>query len=338
MSQFSKEEIEFARNASIMDYCRAVGIDLKKDSHDSYKGVEHDSLTITPSKNMYFWNSQGLHGKGALNFVIDYELNGSHNSDNVKFIEAIRRIMKVKDQLTTSGKQIKLPQKEPFDPKNMNIDKGKWDKAVAYLNGVRGISKDTLNKLHRAKLIMQTKPNDYGYVYAAFPWRDPLKPTDIHGCSWQGLEKRPGQRSYKQIVKNSETGYAFYFDDFDSQKEGKTPTHLRFFESEIDAISYYDLSIRAGRPLTDTRFIAMDGLKKENFISYLQKAAKALAVNKQTISDVALGVDNDEAGQNFYNQIHSIADKIQSAMPNKKMGKDWNDALRTYIRVKENKK
>lgn len=334
MTKFTKQEIEFARKASIVDYCNAAGIELKKDSHDGFKGVDHDSLTITPSKNMYFWNSQGVHGRGALNFVIDYELiDDTDDSDNVKFIKAMKKIMAVKDQLSIEG-HVETPKKDPFDPDSMNIDPGQNRAAFTYLHKARGISLDTLTKLYKAGLIMQTKPNQYNYVYAAFPWRNPLKPDEIRGCSWQGLESIPGKRSYKQIVKNSETGYAFYFDDFDSQKEGITPTHLRFFESEIDAISYYDLSIKAGKPLKDTRFIAMDGLKKENFISYLQKAVKALANEKKQLSDVALGVDNDDAGQKFYNEVHGIANKIKNAMPNKRMGKDWNDALKTYNKVK----
>ena len=78
----------------------------------------------------------------------------------------------------------------------------------------------------------------------------------------------------------------------------------------------------------------MDGLKKENFISYLQKAVKALTNEKKQLSDVALGVDNDDAGQKFYNEVHGIANKIKNAMPNKRMGKDWNDALKTYNQIK----
>lgn len=335
MTQFTKQEIEFARKASVVDYCNAAGIELKRDSRDSFKGVDHDSLTITPSKNMYFWNSQGVHGQGALNFVIDYELiDDTDDSDNVKFIKAMKKVMAVKKQLSIEG-HIEMPKRESFDPDSMNIDPGQNSDAFAYLHNIRGISLDTLTKLYQAGLIMQTRPNQYNYVYAAFPWRNPLKPDEIKGCSWQGLENRPGKRSYKQIVRNSETGYAFYFDDFNSHKEVVTPTHLRFFESEIDAISYYDLSIKADKPLTDTRFIAMDGLKKENFIGYLQKSAKALTQEKRQLSDVALGVDNDNAGQKFYNEIYGIANRIKNAMPSKKMGKDWNDALRTYNRVKQ---
>lgn len=66
MLAFTKEQIKAANSASIVEYARSAGIALRQTGSDEFKGVEHDSLVITPSKNSFYWNSRQVHGKGAL--------------------------------------------------------------------------------------------------------------------------------------------------------------------------------------------------------------------------------------------------------------------------------
>lgn len=58
---------------------------------------------------------------------------------------------------------------------------------------------------------------------------------------------------------------------------GKTPENIRFFESPIDAISFFDLSkVKVKGGMKNTRFVSMDGLKKEVFDSYITQTAAQL--------------------------------------------------------------
>lgn len=96
MERLSEEELAALNDVNIIDYARASGIDLKQDSATTFRGVDHDSLVITPSKNAWFWNSRDTGGKGCLSFVTKYQLDGDNISDKVKFGKAIELISKTK--------------------------------------------------------------------------------------------------------------------------------------------------------------------------------------------------------------------------------------------------
>ncbi|MDT9612279.1 toprim domain-containing protein [Lactobacillus gasseri] len=113
---------------------------------------------------------------------------------------------------------------------------------------------------------------------------------------------------------------------------------MRFFESSIDALSYYNLN---PNKLTNTRFVSMDGLKKEVVASYINLTAKQLAKSGSRLKSIALGVDNDDAGNKFVEKMQKFQARdidgnvlqILSAQPNTKYGKDWNDVLKHVCQV-----
>ncbi|MCS7069957.1 MAG: hypothetical protein NZM00_00510 [Anaerolinea sp.] len=63
-----------------------------KHSGTRFVGVEHDSLVVTPSTGLYFWNSRGEHGDVfdfAGRYLLGYD-NRWNNRDAAMFLEAVR--------------------------------------------------------------------------------------------------------------------------------------------------------------------------------------------------------------------------------------------------------
>ena len=320
--QFTKEQLHAADYASVLDYAKARGIGLKRTGNNSYNGVEHDSLMIDPAKNGWFWNSRGLHGRGALSFAKEYELYGSNLSKAEIFRTAVTRVLKA----NVGAVKYEAPKREPFKYNKAMFSKD-VDKAADYLINVRKISPETVSKMIKNGAIKQDLDGN-----CVFLWTDLNQ--KVRGMTIQGTTidyQKYGKRgTLKKIAKNSEHGYGFCF--IDTTTDDK-PINLRFFESPIDAISYYDLSKRMGKPLINTAYISMDGLKDEVFNSYVLTFYKTGI----KIGSIALGVDNDEAGQNFYKKIHGRFSKVEYAKVNKKFGKDWNDMLKCYVKLQEQK-
>lgn len=323
--RYDKETVEKAQQASVFDYARCKGIDLVYDARDKFRGEEHDSLIITPSKNAWFWNSRGIHGIGALSFAQQYELADSGLSKGESFLKAMEMVL---DANIADVKPVK-PEYKPFDLADVKLTK-KFKEFYHYLAHNRKLSPEVIAYVRQLKLLGQDDgQEDDGKIHGIFLWRDPVTKNYL-GASRQGLETIPGHRSFKRIVVNSNSKSAFFFDTPDIVFGNGHPVNLRFFESEIDAMSFYDLSRLSGKRLTNTRLVAMDGLKKEILIDFVKATVNELNKNNLKLESIALGVDNDQAGQNFYQQMHDLFVNITYAKPNEKYGKDWNDMVKHF--------
>ncbi|WP_233554991.1 toprim domain-containing protein [Lactobacillus sp. ESL0233] len=333
ISKFTKEQIRAANQASILDYAHERGIDLEQTGANSYRGVEHDSLVIIPSKNYFMWNSRGISGQGALSFALNYELADENLTKNIKFLTATKNVL---ESGASKGANFTI-KREPFKFDTKELDpEGKINQVWAYMHHTRGISNRTINELHQNKMLEQDRKGS-----ALFIWRDPKDKHKVLGVSKQGTyvnHKIFGKRgTLKQIEKNSTMGYGFYFDS--PNMHGKTPENIRFFESPIDAISFFDLS-KAKNPigLQNTRFVAMNGLKESVFNTFIKTIADQLLKEGGQIKSIGLGVDNDAAGQNFAHKIQSKYPKVKYIKPSPKYGKDWNDVLKAYREIQNEAK
>lgn len=329
---YSKEAIEKADKTSVVALAEKVGVGLKQSGHDEFRGIDHDSLVITPSKNSWFWNSRSIGGKGGLSFAEDYILRDEPDKKG-QFLKAMKLVTDAK----VGEAEVKEIKKEPFKL-NTSQFSNRFDKAENYLTSKRGLSPFLIDKLHKQGIIKQDK-----FGNALFLWKDPIN-KNIKGVTKQGTtinhEKYGKRGTIKQIERNSESGYGFSFDSLDSK--GKTPENIRFFESSIDALSYYNLN---PKKLSDTRFVSMDGLKKEVVANYLNLTAKQLAKEGKSIKSIAFGVDNDEAGNKFMKEMSKLQAKnrdgqvieLKSAQPSTKYGKDWNDVLKSVRKMVKEK-
>ena len=319
---YTHDQVKAANNANLLDFIQDSGVQLRRVGHDSYKGVEHDSLVITPSKNSFYWNSMSTGGVGALDFATKYLLADRNLEEGEKFQKGMELVLK-----SSAGQFI--PHKEDLHPFafNKNQLSKQFNQAYAYLTKTRKINPKLVKQLHEAGLIEQ---NQYGN--ALFLWRDPTT-RKIKGASIQGTkinhEKYGKRGTLKKIEPNSTKGFGFSF------SVGK-PENLYFFEAPIDAMSYYCLHPK----LHNSQFIAMDGLKKTVFANYFKLADNQLSQIQSGVKTINFGVDNDAAGTQFMETFqeddgtykHLVNSQgemvpINRISPSSTEGKDWNEVL-----------
>lgn len=325
------EWFELLYNANVIDVCNALGIELQKEGR-VYRGVEHDSLVITPNKNSWKWNSRDIGGRGGWAFIKDYVLDDSDN--HLPRQQLVGSMKKYAAELTGANvgtfSNDSLPttddKREPYAyPKHHIVDH--IIDAEKYLSTERKLDPVIVDWLHGVGVLDQDKMDNVIFVERN------LCTNAIIGSVKQGTHvdfKKYGKRgTAKQIDKNSEPYAAWIF------KTGK-PENVRFFESPIDAISYYQL-LRQSSPNggKDYIFISMNGLKKQVISKYLTEVDAFLNGQFSSgIKSIALCVDNDEAGRKFaadqkkyvFTNNRNQTVEIKDSLPTTE--KDWNDVLK----------
>lgn len=308
-------------NADIVDLCDALGIQLHNEGR-MYRGVEHDSLVITRSKNAWYQNSRHVGGVGGWSFIKGYVF-ADQQLDKKAMYTKIRNIANKVGLFDPSQQTMTEEQHTPYVYPQTQITKS-IDQAKNYLVNERKISPKLVDWLHQHNYLDQDKNNN-----VVFKRLDPFT-GKIIGASKQGtyinFDKYPKRGTFKIIDQNTAPHSAWYFDI------GK-PLNVRFFEAPIDAMSFYQI---APDRFKNTRFIALDGLKPHIANHYLTITDTQLAQEGLGIQSIALGVDNDAAGDAFVKEMQEYRFSnnlgknipIKAAQPNKKFGKDWNDQLK----------
>lgn len=90
----NEEEIMKARDVDLLDFLQKNGEEFKKEGK-YYRHKKHDSLLIRD--NMYAWNSKGVKGYGALNFVQMYY--------GMDFVTAVQELNKEEYQVIDKSKK-----------------------------------------------------------------------------------------------------------------------------------------------------------------------------------------------------------------------------------------
>lgn len=353
-------EVEHANQVSIIDFAEAAGISLNQISSDCFKGVEHDSLVITPSRNAWFWNSHEKGGYGALSFAKDYVLRNEPLSDRAKFVRALKMVSKYElpsSSIKSFSNATENVSKFSFTDLNLTQ---KFQQTNDYLTKIRKINPALVTELHKHGLIGQDKKAN-----AVFIRRNPIN-NQIIGGSIQGtvIDFNTYQKhgSFKGVAKNSRPNSAWVYDLCQS---GQVPHNIMIFEAPIDAMSYCTYQALLGKSIRDTRYVAMDGLKEKTALNYIAITQKQLAAKNDKLTSVSLAVDNDTAGNSFIQKmindqniafheqkniecsdsltdfakdlyLSEITEKNKiliktpvytGAQPSVQLGKDWNDVL-----------
>jgi len=247
--RLTHSEINRARKLSLVDIARSAGIDLKEDSRDYYRGVDHDSLVIDAKKNLWKWNSQNL-GGGAIEFATTFlDQKGFYQA--VKFLNAGHY----------GETKIQTAPKAAYHNYLKRADS--FDCARDYLTIARGINPHLVDRLYQKGLIFQDSQNNL-----IFQWARNGKAV---GASIQGTEidfKNYGKRgTQKKIAANSQSDFGFNF------SLGK-PQDLYVFESPIDALSYWTQHPE----LTNCMIASVDGTKVESVVNMAVTMYKTRAI------------------------------------------------------------
>lgn len=321
INQLSEEDINNAKSVSIVEIAQANGFNLTTQKGKEIRFADNHSMTINVETNTY----------------IDWA-DDTYKGDSISFVRQVVGIKDFKDAVNyiNSGNfsQVNIQQieKEEFQY-DSSKEVNHIDNATSYLVNKRGINPNLIKILNQQGLIKEDFRKNIIFIHK--------KDNQIVGASEQGTRKltnsNNGRSYWKSIQKNSEN-FGFNF------QNGK-PQNLKFFESPIDAMSYVSLY----GVEKDTRYVSMDGLKKEIVYKHIKNVSQQFKDTDNKIKNISLCVDNDSAGKQFVEKFANFIKKdsgeqlFKSEIPpipqNSKLEKmDWNDILKIYRQNQQKKK
>ncbi|HEN6502205.1 TPA: toprim domain-containing protein [Streptococcus agalactiae] len=331
-----RERVEYARSRDILDVASELNMELVRSGRD-YRWKEHDSMVISPDKNMWNWFSRHQGGdvislvetmkEVNFNQAIDYLNDGSFKEYTVV------------ERAQEPFSYYLEPYEQPFEA------------ARNYLKEQRGLSDETIDFFLEKGVLAQANAKVNGSIEPVVVFKLFDFSGEIVGATLQGIEenweKWPERGYAKNIVRNSDGITGLHVDI-------GQPNRLIFAESAIDLMSYYELHKDS---LQDVRLVSMDGVKEAvvgRHLAQLQSELSGrplrwshdqLAEGLQTAIDnnfftdgkhadwITLAVDNDTGGHNFIDSLREKGATINEDLPDLQSGQDktdWNDALKQY--------
>lgn len=292
----SDDEIANASKVHIVDFMIANGEPIERTGSSYFKHKNHDSLVLN-TNGQWYWNSESIGGHGSISLARKFY--------DIGFVDAVNKIngMEITKQFENEIQEEKKPFVYPKEYETNTIDN-----AMKYLSEERMLDPKIVLALKKHDLIAEDKMKNI-----VFKWKD--REGIIVGGDRQGTQKMENKRgTFKQLMPNSKGDAGFKLD------VGK-PDKIAFFESPIDALSYFDLK----RP-QNIRLQSLSGLKVQTMLTSLRE----FAVDTKNQSDVKviLAVDNDKAGQEFIEKWKPYMDSNDSWEIDKSKNKDWNDDLK----------
>ena len=340
-----RERVEFARSRDILDVANELQMELVRSGRD-YRWKEHDSLVISPDKNLWKWFSRNT-GGDAISLVetikeIDFNQSVDFlNDGNFKEFQMVERAQE-------DFKYYLEKYEQPFSA------------GRDYLRNQRGLSDETIDYFLEQGVLAQANAKlDYFSEGTAGVTTNAIEPVivfkslsssgEVVGASLQGIqenwEKWPKHGYAKVIMKNSDPMTGIHVDI-------GSPKRLIFTESPIDLMSYYELHKDS---LQDVRLVSMDGLKESTIGRHLSQIQAEIsgqplrwtpeqmadglqvAIDHHFFEDgknadlITLALDNDKAGRTFIQELEAKGAVINSDLPELRPGQDktdWNDVLK----------
>ena len=340
-----RERVEFARSRDILDVANELQMELVRSGRD-YRWKEHDSLVISPDKNLWKWFSRNT-GGDAISLV-----------ETIKEVDFNQSVDFLNDGNFKEFQLVERPQED------FKYYLEKYEQPLSagrdYLRNQRGLSDETIDYFleqgvlaqANAKLDYFAEGNSGSSTKAIEPvivFKSLSSSGEVVGASLQGIqenwEKWPKHGYAKVIMKNSDPMTGIHVDI-------GNPKRLIFTESPIDLMSYYELHKDS---LQDVRLVSMDGLKESTIGRHLSQiqaeiSGKPLRWTPEQMADglqvaidhhffedgknadlITLALDNDKAGRTFVQELEAKGAVINSDLPELRPGQDktdWNDVLK----------
>ena len=340
-----RERVEFARSRDILDVANELQMELVRSGRD-YRWKEHDSLVISPDKNLWKWFSRNTGG------------------DSISLVETIKEVdfNQSVDFLNDGNfKEFQLVERPQEDFKYY-LEKYEQPLSAGrdYLRNQRGLSDETIDYFLEQGILAQANAkldyfvegnggNSTKAIEPVIVFKSLSSSGEVVGASLQGIqenwEKWPKHGYAKVIMKNSDPMTGNHVDI-------GSPKRLIFTESPIDLMSYYELHKDS---LQDVRLVSMDGLKESTIGRHLSQiqaeiSGKPLRWTPEQMADglqvaidhhffedgknadlITLALDNDKAGRTFIQELEAKGAVINSDLPELRPGQDktdWNDVLK----------
>ena len=340
-----RERVEFARSRDILDVANELQMELVRSGRD-YRWKEHDSLVISPDKNLWKWFSRNT-GGDAISLV-----------ETIKEVDFNQSVDFLNDGNFKEFQMVERPQED------FKYYLEKYEQPLSagrdYLRNQRGLSDETIDYFLEQGILAQANAkldyfvegnggNSTNAIEPVIVFKSLSSSGEVVGASLQGIqenwEKWPKHGYAKVIMKNSDPMTGIHVDI-------GSPKRLIFTESPIDLMSYYELHKDS---LQDVRLVSMDGLKESTIGRHLSQiqaeiSGKPLRWTPEQLADglqvaidhhffedgknadlITLALDNDKAGRTFIQELEAKGAVINSDLPELKPGQDktdWNDVLK----------
>ena len=341
-----RERVEFARSRDILDVANELQMELVRSGRD-YRWKEHDSLVISPDKNLWKWFSRNT-GGDAISLV-----------ETIKEVDFNQSVDFLNDGNFKEFQMVERPQED------FKYYLEKYEQPLSagrdYLRNQRGLSDETIDYFLEQGVLAQANAKlDYFAEGNSGNSTNAIEPVivfkslsfsgEVVGASLQGIqenwEKWPKHGYAKVIMKNSDPMTGIHVDI-------GSPKRLIFTESPIDLMSYYELHKDS---LQDVRLVSMDGLKESTIGRHLSQIQAEIsgqplrwtpeqmadglqvAIDHHFFEDgknadlITLALDNDKAGRTFIQELEAKGAVINSDLPELRPGQDktdWNDVLKS---------
>ena len=340
-----RERVEFARSRDILDVANELQMELVQSGRD-YRWKEHDSLVISPDKNLWKWFSRNT-GGDSISLV-----------ETIKEVDFNQSVDFLNDGNFKEFQMVERPQED------FKYYLEKYEQPLSagrdYLRNQRGLSDETIDYFLEQGVLAQANAkldyfaegnsgNSTNAIEPVIVFKSLSSSGEVVGASLQGIqenwEKWPKHGYAKVIMKNSDPMTGIHVDI-------GSPKRLIFTESPIDLMSYYELHKDS---LQDVRLVSMDGLKESTIGRHLSQiqaeiSGKPLRWTPEQMADglqvaidhhffedgknadlITLALDNDKAGRTFIQELEAKGAVINSDLPELRPGQDktdWNDVLK----------
>lgn len=330
------------KKTSILSVAQALGLELKRVGSDNYQWIDHPSLTINTTRNIFSWFKYDKHGDV---FELVQTIREEQTGTRPSFKEAKRFLE------TGHFEQVEIvePVKQPFVYSLSDHEVAGMSKAREYLMRERGLSEETIHFFQNQGVLAEATYRYQGEAEPVVVFKARDREGKVVGASLQGIVPNATKHErgrLKRLMKGTNGYYGM------SVSIGK-PKRLVFAEAPIDLMSYYELHKDT---LSDVRLVAMDGLKEGTISHYYMALQAELAGQEYTFDRVktpralsriaeitttfqddqnkdiiTLAIDNDEAGRKFIQKLEDKGIGLTQALPQLNKGErkmDWNDYLK----------
>lgn len=304
--KFTDEQIRQANSVNIIDYARSKGYPVKKITPQSYKIPGYGGLYI--HSGGLKWNRFSANiGGGTIQFLMHME--------NKSWVDTINELLNITpDQYLYSSVEKTIEKKESVKKSFQLPEKNDTYKHMfAYLIGTRKIDKQLVYDLVKLNKIYENKYYN-SCVFVGHDKNGEAKYAAIRATS--------SCMQYRKDVTGSDKSYPFEVDIKAGNVCGDNTfknNKLVVFESPIDLMSYLSLLKLHGIKDFDAHCISLGGvcdLALERFLN-----------EHPDISEITLGLDNDEVGCFACEQILNKYSDRYIIRRHQPQNKDFNEDL-----------
>lgn len=305
--RFTDEQIEQANSINIIDYAKSRGFPIKQVTTHSFKIPGYGGLYI--HSGGLKWNRFSADiGGGTIQFVMHME--------NKSWVEAVKELLNLptSQYLYSSAVQEKFKEIE-LEKKSFQLPEKNdtYKHLFAYLISTRKLNKQVVYDLVKLNKIYENKYYN-SCVFVGYDLNGEPKYAAIRGTS--------SSMQYRKDVAGSDKSYPFTVNVRSGNvcSESKfSSSNLYVFESPIDLMSYLSLLKLHRIREFDAYCISLGGvcdLALERFLN-----------DHPEITEITLGLDNDEAGRFACEQIRQKYTNRYSIRRHLPENKDFNEDL-----------